>query len=58
MNREELQKVIVTEDSQFLVEKILRYRKVGDQKQALVKWKGYPNQYNEWIPVKQIRNLS
>ena len=52
---EELQKVTVDEDSYYPVEKILRYRQVNGQKQALIKWKGYPQQFNQWIPIDQIQ---
>ena len=54
---EELQKVTVNEDSLYRVEKILRYRQVNGQKQALIKWKGYPQQFNQWIPIDQIQKL-
>ena len=54
---EELQKVKVDDDSVYLVEKIIRYRTKDKQRQALVKWKGYPSTHNEWIPMDQIQNL-
>ena len=54
---EELQPVKINNDSLFLVEKVLKFRTVDQQKQALVKWKGYPNSFNEWIPMDQIQNL-
>jgi len=36
----------------FRVEKIIRrdYKK----KQALVKWKGYSDDFNSWIPMKDL----
>ena len=43
---EDLQKVHVTDESVFRVEKILK-RKRG---QVLVRWKGWPSKYDSWIP--------
>ena len=54
---EELQKVHVDADTLWLIEKEIAHRTLNGEKQALVKWKGYPNKYNQWIPIDQIRNL-
>jgi len=54
---EELQHVLIDEDSEWLIEKIIGYRTRVGQRQALVKWRGYPSHYNQWIPVEQIRRL-
>jgi len=43
---QDLQKVNVTDDSLFCVEKVLK-RKKG---QVLVRWKGWPSKYDSWIP--------
>ena len=43
---EDVQKVHVTDDSLFRVEKVLK-RKRG---QVLVRWKGWPSKYDSWIP--------
>ena len=48
--REELQK---TEQNIYRIEKIIRKR--GDK--ALVKWKGYPEEFNSWIPLKALENI-
>ena len=48
--REELQK---TEQNIYRIEKIIRKR----QDKALVKWKGYPDQFNSWIPLKDLENI-
>ena len=42
---EDVQKVDVTEDSLFRVEKVLK-RRPG---QVLVRWKGWPAKYDSWI---------
>ena len=43
---EDLQKVVVDDQSLFRVEKVLK-RKKG---QVLVRWKGWPSKYDSWIP--------
>ena len=43
---QDLQKVDVTDDSLFRVEKILKRQKG----QVLVRWKGWPSKYDSWIP--------
>ena len=48
--REELQK---TEQNIYRIEKIIRKR----QGKALVKWKGYPDDFNSWIPLKDLENI-
>ena len=47
---EELQK---TEQKIYRIEKIIRKR--GNK--ALVKWKGYPEEFNSWIPLKDLENI-
>ena len=47
---EELQK---TDQNIHRIEKIMR--KKGDK--ALVKWKGYPDGFNSWIPLKDLENI-
>ena len=37
----------------FRVEKVLRKRKG----QALVKWKGYPDKFNSWVPLEDLERL-
>lgn len=54
---EELQKVYVNSDTLWQIEKILSRRTVDKQKQVLIKWKGYPAKFNQWIPRDQISKL-
>ena len=46
----ELQKVEITEDAFFRVEKVLKRR--GNQ--VYVQWKGWPSKYNSWINKKDL----
>jgi len=46
--KEELQKVNEKLKDFWLVEKVLRRKKVGNKKMMLVKWLGWPDKYNSW----------
>ena len=48
--REELQK---TDQEVYRIEKIIRKSKG----KALVKWKGYPDEFNSWVPAGDLKNL-
>ena len=48
--REELQPIT---RNRYRVEKVLRTRGSGDQKQYFVKWLGWPEKFNTWISSKQ-----
>ena len=50
---QDLQKVHVPDDAFFRVEKVLKRQKG----QALVKWKGWPDKYNSWIPSSELTKL-
>ena len=53
---EELQKVI-KEDDVYEVEKILKNRGKGKNKEVFVKWLGYPAKFNSWIPASQVKDI-
>jgi hypothetical protein len=38
----------------FNVEKILRRRVRGHKKEVLVRWQGYPEKFNQWIPEGDV----
>lgn len=48
---EELQK---TKQELYRIEKVLRKKKINGVEHALVKWLGYNEKYNQWIPVKDL----
>ena len=53
---EELQKVI-KEDDVYEVEKILKSRGKGKNKEVFVKWLGYPAKFNSWIPASEVKDI-
>lgn len=48
----ELQKVYTT--NKYDVEKVISERKIDGKTQFLVKFKGYPNKFNEWVDKRNI----
>ena len=53
---EELQKVI-KEDDVYEVERILKKRGKGKNKEVFVKWLGYPAKFNSWIPASEVKDI-
>ena len=49
---EELQK---TKQETYRIEKVLRHRTKKGVKEIYVKWKGYNNTFNQWIPESYIQ---
>ena len=47
------QELLKTNQTKFRIEKVIRKNK----KQALVKWSGYDNSFNSWIPIEEINIL-
>ena len=54
---EEIQKVTKSRygKSKYLIDEVLRYKTVKGKRLAFVRWKGYDNKFNEWIPFNQIK---
>ena len=48
--KEELQKIVKSADSKYVIEKILQKRRG----QVLVKWRGWPDTLNSWIPEADV----
>jgi len=55
---EELSHVPNPEEIVYKIEKILRYKTIKGKKYGLVKWKGYSDKFNEWLPVEDLRTLN
>jgi hypothetical protein len=46
------------EQDTYLVEKVLRARTRGGQKQVLVRWKGWPAKYDSWVSQEDVDALN
>ena len=53
----ELQKIVEDENREYRVEKIIKSKGKGKNKQHFVKWMGWPKKFNSWIPHDEIRNI-
>ena len=53
--QQELQKINEDEDKAWKIEKILKRRKRRSVEQALVRWLGWPKQYDSWVDVFEIQ---
>ena len=53
---EELQ--VVDKPEVYRIEKVLESKKVGRVKQYLVKWLGYPKQFNSWVIENELQQLN
>lgn len=53
----ELQKVSYDPTSNYKIDKIIGSRYSGSRKQVLVKWKGYPDKFNSWVLVSELKEL-
>ena len=45
-------------DFEFKIEKVLKRRGRGKNAQSLVKWVGWDNSFNSWIPSDQVSNIN
>lgn len=53
----DVKKEISLQETEFIVERVIRSRGKGGKKQVLVKWMGYPDKFNSWIPESDLKNL-
>src|SRR5271155_937473 len=42
------------DDAEYKIEKVLGKKKLKDKKYMLVKYKGWPDKFNEWIPDSNV----
>ena len=54
---QELLKIIVAKDKTFKVEAVLNEKVQKGRKMCLVKWLGWPEKFNSWIPSEQVVDL-
>ena len=55
---QELQNIIKTDSDYYRVEKVIKSRMRNRQKEYFVKWLGYPDSFNSWIPASDVNNIS
>ena len=55
--RQEIESVI-HDDEDYIVEKVIRTQKRGNEQWCLVKWAGYPSTMNSWVRKSDIRTLT
>ena len=53
---EELNHIIKT-DNLFVIDKILKRKKINDKIHYLVKWRGYSNEFNSYVEQEAVNNL-
>lgn len=54
---QELQKVLYTPASEFVIEDILEERVRAGKKEFFVRWAGYSDEHNSWIPERDMVDL-
>ena len=52
--QKELQKIETTDDDMWKIEKVLKYKGRGNNREALVHWLGWPKHFDSWIPVSEV----
>ena len=55
---QKLQKVIKTDSDYYTVEKVIKSHMCNKQKEYFVKWMGYPDNFNSWVPASSVKNIS
>ena len=53
----ELQRASQSDDKLFKVEKILRRRGKGENREVLVRWLGYGPEFDQWIQVSSLESI-
>jgi len=45
------------QEEEFIVDRVIKSRGRGSNKQLLVSWRGYPRKFNTWIPASSLTHL-
>ncbi|XP_039305166.1 uncharacterized protein LOC120357759 [Solenopsis invicta] len=45
------------QEKEFIVDRVIRSKGRGANKQLLVNWRGYPSKFDSWIPASSLSNL-
>ena len=56
--KKELQRVYKDRNSEYEIEKIFKKRKRNGKTQYLVRWVGYPSEFDSYVNEEDVRNLS
>jgi transposase InsO family protein len=54
---QEIQKVAYNENDDFFIDKIIDTKKKGRRTLALVTWSGWPEKFNSWVDLNDIKRL-
>lgn len=54
--KQELQKV--KEPEEYAIESVLERKRIAGRKMVLIKWMGYPDTFNSWIPESEIKDIA
>ena len=54
----EIQKIILNQEDTYLLEKVIRTQKRGNEMWCLVKWRGYPSSMNSWVRKSDISEVT
>lgn len=54
---QQLQRITIDPDKFYIIEKVLSSRKRGRKREYFVKWLGYPEDHNSWIPAVDLQRL-
>ena len=54
---QELERVHKSETDYYRVEKVLRTRMRNKRKEYFVKWLGYPEKFNSWVPAEHVKGV-
>lgn len=55
--QEELQKVRVSNNAVYKIEKIIKKRVRNNTREVLIKWLGWPNKFNSWVLQNQLQDI-
>ena len=53
----QLLKTNVSNDTEYVVEKIIRRRTRNNQREVLVKWLGWGDKFSSWLPLSQLKDV-
>ena len=52
----ELQKVSADSEIEYIIDDVIREEMQGKRKGFIVKWKGWPDRYNSWVPEEDVKD--